>query len=911
MSLRKIYFSIISGLIVLIIGFVSAYGSSAVYTVHCSSYKSASKASDDVQKLLSLGYPAFYFAVEIEGRGKWYRVYAGKFDSKRKAHLLAQTMKRNKVISDYLILNLSADSSVQDKTLTGGNSSEKKVSSSPKLVVVANKDTKRYHLPGMPLYTKVKKYHRVLFVSEQEAINAGYQKAETESDLTAIEKKKENKTAGKIIAGNTVLSSKQDKKLLTAALKKIKSSAVNTKDVDKKTQKPLALIGKKDHAKDEKARTAIMDIDEPSSGSPLYNQALDEMKQKDYGKALATFKEYIAREDTKNEWGERALRHMADCHYYLGEKGSKEHLLIAVEFYKNTLQSFPDPRKENASTYYRMARTYDYLKLYPEAIKNYESLISKYTNSSYASEAAFRIGELFCKTKKYNQAIEKLIAYLIKNRGGDYAKQAFYLIADCYYKTNQSANAEVWFCDAWKKWPDFIDIPKEIISDMGQHKYSLRRYDEAISAFSFYANMYPQDEKLKEVLMMLANSYKAADQISSALTILNLIIDKYPESKEASESIMLMASLGLEKPGVKVVSSLKNVNYYKQPIDAYDTILTKNLTGEIAESATLKKADALQKLHRNKKAADVYLEFLNLYPQSKMADEARAGFKTASAGLIDDYFDKKDYLAVAYIYFKAYKAVPMRADEYKQLSKIALSLKELGLTEDYLNLLKDYKKVGKDEQILNRVMLDIAEGQMAQAKYDGAQKTLDDLISRPSVKGSSLITAIRKNQAEISYRKGLYDKAITDYDAVVRSGQNINNPAQIYWQYASSLKEQKENSQALQNYLIAVKYFDQNKQSEANAGAAYKEIGDLYFKTKNFKSGLEMYNSALNKSNDPELKSWSQFDIGKSYLKMDKNADAQKTFTEIKNQSGPDGFWTKVVDYYVEDQKWWKNTASG
>ena len=813
MSPGKIYFLTVLSLIVITAVSVKASDTPAVYTVHCASYQTVGKANDDVQKLLSLGYPAFYSEVEIMGKGKWFRVYAGKFDNKKKATLLAQTLMKNKLVSDYLIFNLSADNSVPPK---------------------------------------------------------------------------------------------RDKKLLTATLKKKISPAVSTKDVDKSTQKPLALIEGKDQAKNERTQTAIKEIDEPSSGYPLYDQALSEMKQKNYVKSLATFKEFVAREDTKNEWGERSLRHMADCHYFLGEKGSKEHLSIAVEFYKNTLQSFPDPKKENALTYYRLARTYDYLKFYPESIKNYEYLISKYPSSSYASEAVFRIGEQYYKTGKHNQAIEKLISYLMKTRGGDYAKQAFYLIADCYYKTKQSASAEVWFRDAQKKWPDLIDIPEEIVMDLGVHKYSLRRYDEAINAFSFYVNMNSKDEKLKEVLMLLANSYKAADQISAALTILNLIIDKYPESKEATESTMLMASLGLEKPGVKVVSSLNNINYYKKPIDAYDTILMKNPAGEIAESATLKKADALQKMHRNKKAADVYLEFLNMYPKSKMADEARAGFKKASAGLIDDYFDKKDYLAVAYIYFKAYQAVPVQADEYKQLSKIALSLKELGLTEDYLNLLMDYKKVGKDEQILNSVMLDIAEGQMAQAKYDEAQKTLDELIGRPSVKGTGLVAEIRKNQAAISYRKGLYDKAIANYDTVIRSGQNIKNPAQTYWQYASSLNQQKENSLALQNYLIAVKYFNQDKQPDANHGAAYKEIGDLYFKTKNFQSGLEMYNSALNKSNDPELKSWSQFYIGKSYLKMDKNADAQKTFTEIKNQSGPDGFWTKVVDYYVEDQKWWE-----
>lgn len=43
--------------------------------------------------------------------------------------------------------------------------------------IVGNRDTKRYHLPGMKYYDKVKAYHRVVFQSEREAIRAGYVKA--------------------------------------------------------------------------------------------------------------------------------------------------------------------------------------------------------------------------------------------------------------------------------------------------------------------------------------------------------------------------------------------------------------------------------------------------------------------------------------------------------------------------------------------------------------------------------------------------------------------------------------------------------------------------------------------------------------------------------------------------------------
>lgn len=43
--------------------------------------------------------------------------------------------------------------------------------------VIGNRDSKRYHLPGMKYYHQVEAYHRVEFDSEAAAIRAGYHKA--------------------------------------------------------------------------------------------------------------------------------------------------------------------------------------------------------------------------------------------------------------------------------------------------------------------------------------------------------------------------------------------------------------------------------------------------------------------------------------------------------------------------------------------------------------------------------------------------------------------------------------------------------------------------------------------------------------------------------------------------------------
>jgi hypothetical protein len=45
------------------------------------------------------------------------------------------------------------------------------------LRVIGNRDSKRYHLPGMKYYHLVEAHHRVEFSSEDEAIKAGYHKA--------------------------------------------------------------------------------------------------------------------------------------------------------------------------------------------------------------------------------------------------------------------------------------------------------------------------------------------------------------------------------------------------------------------------------------------------------------------------------------------------------------------------------------------------------------------------------------------------------------------------------------------------------------------------------------------------------------------------------------------------------------
>ena len=901
-------------------GFASGVHAAA-YGIHYASYETPEAAQLEIRQMESRGYKCFAQTVDLALKGIWTRVFVGPYPTSREARKAADRLKKDKVIQEYYIRKVNSAQSPQDKSRVAGKKAANGVMSEKGDLkknsgrrIVGNSTSKRYHLPGMPYYLKVKSHHRVYFETEAEAIRKGYYKAGTGPDVRA-KKASPSRAAKSVQKVDPITKLKAVVPIETLPEKAPPQTGPSVGTVGKpippRISDPIKLIDDNRLDKLEFKDPDDLVIPEPPSDSELYNKALRELREKKYEQALVTFKEFISLEDTPKEWGQRALRHMADCHYHLGRAGQREHLLIAAEFYKNTLESFPDPRPENALTYFRLAKTYEALKYYPESIRHYRNLIQKYPDSDYDAEAHFKIGEMNYQDGKYGEAAEQLIRYLLKYRGAARAKQSFYLIAHAFYKDQQSTNAEIWFRDAWKKWPSFIDVPGNILADLGRHKMSLRRYDEAVIALSFHVNIYPDDPEAPKVLLLLAQAYRLNGQYEAALAVFDQILNKYPKSDEAVLSLLAMAEQGVEKPGLRVFAALKHINYYTNPIDAFDTVIMKYPKGEFAEEAMLKKAWALVETGQKRRGADVYLEFLYLHPESKRVAEAAKGLKSASASLVDEYFAKKDYLAVAYIYFKSFGAIALQQDEYDQVNKIAQSLKALGFLEDYQSLLEAYRKMLKDEVLTDKVSLQMAEGLLAQGLYERAQQILDRLLVKPSVrKDPATYGAVRAAAAEVSFLKGRFDQAVVNYGAALATEGKINEPARLYSNYARALREQSKSDQALETYLRALNYYNGGNKPGVDTGILFKEIGDLYMQTSNARRGIDMYSKSMNATQNPDLRFWSQFMMGKAYMNLGQPQEAQNIFNTMKTASGAEGFWGRVVDYYVEDHAWWEKYGS-
>ena len=111
------------------------------------------------------------------------------------------------------------------------------------MAVIGNKETKRYHVFGMPNYNRVKKNHRIYFKSEKQAIANGYYKAGTGKDLQGSLSPSNEK---KINNHNILMaadSAGSEKSVQEALQKNEKILETKAQDTPKTVEEPQKLSG--------------------------------------------------------------------------------------------------------------------------------------------------------------------------------------------------------------------------------------------------------------------------------------------------------------------------------------------------------------------------------------------------------------------------------------------------------------------------------------------------------------------------------------------------------------------------------------------------------------------------------------------------------------------------------------------
>lgn len=189
-----------------------------------------------------------------------------------------------------------------------------------KKVVIGNKDTKRYHLFGMPGYYKVKKNHRIYFNSEKQAIANGYYKAGTSKDFIDSVSSADGRTTKNqnILMADSAAS---EKSLPEALQKKEKTSEAKAQEMPKTVEEPQKLSGENIQKETVKKET-VMDVQKDKD----INQKLQDLQnQVDTLRDLGRTREKITigEAEDKSEQ-EKAVLTAAGREYTMMQKGKIE-----------------------------------------------------------------------------------------------------------------------------------------------------------------------------------------------------------------------------------------------------------------------------------------------------------------------------------------------------------------------------------------------------------------------------------------------------------------------------------------------------------------------------------------------------------------------------------------------------------
>ena len=637
------------------------------------------------------------------------------------------------------------------------------------------------------------------------------------------------------------------------------------------------------------------------AGGKLYDSAMSDFTAGRYENALGKFKEIV-----ETEKSETAMRRIADCYYFLGEKGNKRHVSESIDQYRDIIRNYPGPKKENAQAIYRLAGSYSRLNLYYEALMEFKNLCSKYPESDYVPESLYMMGKMYYETRRFDEAIGKFKEYIKRFPAGRHVRAAYFSVGDCYSRMRHFNDADVWYGDALKRWPALEDIPEDTLSNLGSHWFQTGKYDSALKVFFVYLNMFPDGKHYRDVLYTIARSFEETGRLSLALKAFSLVVERYPGSRETRRSALTMANIGVKCPGIKMPAYIfPGMDYYEAPIEAYDKMAGRLSDLDMEEELIFRKGDALTKRGRYGEAFDSYRILLDKFPYGTYRKEGEKNLTLSARRLIDDYYSKEDYTAVLEVYFNFDRNVLLASGNFDMLFKIGNSLKKLGLADHASGLFEEMINVfGKDKRI-NELFLAMAEVDYGVGHYEGAKKRLKGLLKGKSGADKKTVAAAGKLMGDISYKEGLFKEAAGFYSEVLGSEAGVEDIAGVHKKYADSLREMGSYAAALINYKRVLKKYggDAQKCSAPVIAGSYEGAGDCLYNEGKYRQAILMYEQSMNGIPDGEQSAWTVINMALGYANLGNKPVADKMFSLLKGESG-DEFWSRVAGYYEVDKNW-------
>ncbi len=430
----------------------------------------------------------------------------------------------------------------------------------------------------------------------------------------------------------------------------------------------------------EKATNAfyeIINVDTKYTGPALYYYSHIAYDEKNYETALQGFLRL-----SKNETFAPIVPYYISQIYYLQERYEKviEYALPILE--SASAKRTPEIAKIIGDSYYKS-------KKYEDALKYLKIFVEKANNIS--REDNYMFAYAYYKAEQYDSAatvFEKVV-----NENDLLAQNAYFHLADCYIEIQQKNKARLAFEFASKL--DFdTEIKEEALFNYAVITYEIFHspFNEAISAFHEFIQLYPKSDRLDDAYNFLVMAYMYTSNYKDALASLDKIKNKDHAIKEAYQKVAYYR--GLE---------LFNNLHYADAITIFEKSLKYNTyNNEIAAQSYYWLGEANYQINNYSNAIKEYNKFV-LSPGAFQLEE----FNIAHYNMAYSYFKLKNY-STAILWFRKFlnfendKVTESISDANNRIADCYFIRRSYWLAIDYYDKAIEYNIFDKDYALFQR-----------------------------------------------------------------------------------------------------------------------------------------------------------------------------------------------------------------
>ncbi|MDD5475603.1 MAG: tetratricopeptide repeat protein [Syntrophales bacterium] len=854
-----------------------------LYGIHVASFRDAGRAEAQVRMLEEAGHQAFSRTFLQPGQGEWHRVFAGLHNHREMALERGEVLKKEGVVENYSIIVLDeihGETATEPRQARHLKTLPEKEASKPDTILETAKESTvappMDAVPAEPLKTVISKREKKPVDAPEPILTEGGPVTE---DATVIEEIPTTENGSDTEKGAVTLSS-------ISIQKPVDDTATKIAEIPEAQHAGLTLIS-----------SAL--AYSPMEQNPAVAEAMDHIRSENYEAALKAFQSIQGGGVSGEAMRDFLSRRIADCIFMLSMRGSRSQVMAAIEGYRQLLRVHPESAEGNDEIRIMMAEGYNYLRMYHEGLRELNRVFELHPRSPNLSQALYMRALFHYRMQRYEAAIDELGGYLKRFPGGAHQRSALFFLGDSHSQLGDFDEADEAFGKSLTMWPSIESLPRQELIVLGSHYMRSGSPQKALEIFLAWFNLYSDEPEAPEVLYGAARILAAMEQVPAALGLLGKVIERFPETKQAQESMIVMADMGLRRSGRALPRHIfDDMEYYLDPIFAYDEVLEKDIDRGRRDELLFLKVGALMKLERYPEAFETAHRLHLESPWGSYRRENMLNLSEIAVLLINRYHDSGDHLAAVNTFLLSRRHGITEEGDYDSLFKAAKSLENVGLSAVSRSVLENLASRFRDERRRGRAMLALAELDLREGLYESAEKRAGEVLAKASLHAKSLAPGAQELLGDIAFGRKDYGAAERHYATLAAAALFPEARARASCKYGDTLMALGRYSQALTQYEKALDAVEKNGLPDNGdiAVRSYKGIAESQYRLGQYGESAFFYGLVLKKVPDEGAESWSFYRMGQSYAKLSERDRALQNFESMK-ENADDPFWHRVADY--------------